>query len=109
MTKIILADDHQLFIEGVRTVLEELEEIKVIATANNGDELMAKVRVTDVDLVLLDLNMPKLDGLKCLQQIKKERPAVKVLVLTNYSQSELMEEVKQLKADGFMIKNSTAS
>jgi DNA-binding NarL/FixJ family response regulator len=109
MTKIILADDHQLFIEGVRTVLNEIQEIEITATVNNGSELMEKIRSTAVDLVLLDLNMPKLDGLKCLQEIKKEKPQIKVLVLTNYSQPELMDEVKQLKADGFMIKNSTAS
>jgi DNA-binding NarL/FixJ family response regulator len=108
--KIILADDHQLFIEGVRTVLEEIEDIEISATVNNGNDLMEKIRSSEaIDLVLLDLNMPKLDGLKCLQEIKKEKPQVKILVLTNYSQAELMNEVKQLKADGFMVKNSTAS
>jgi DNA-binding NarL/FixJ family response regulator len=109
MTKIILADDHQLFIEGVRTVLEEINDVQIIATVNNGAELMEKFRATDADLVMLDLNMPKLDGLQCLKEIKAMRPQTKVLVLTNYSQPELMEEVKHLKADGFLIKNSTAS
>jgi DNA-binding NarL/FixJ family response regulator len=109
MTKIILADDHQLFLEGVRTVLNEIPDVEITATVNNGSDLMEKFRSTTVDLVLLDLNMPKIDGLKCLQEIKKERPHVKVLVLTNYNQPELMEEVKQLKADGFMVKNSTAN
>jgi DNA-binding NarL/FixJ family response regulator len=109
MTRIILADDHQLFIEGVRTVLEEISDAEIIASVNNGVELMEKFRSTHVDLVVLDLNMPKLDGLQCLKEIKAERPQTKVLVLTNYSQPELMEEVKQLKADGFLIKNSTAA
>jgi DNA-binding NarL/FixJ family response regulator len=109
MTKIILADDHQLFIEGVRTVLEEIKDAEIIATVNNGVELMEAFRNTSVDLVMLDLNMPKLDGLKCLKEIKAVRPQTKVLVLTNYSQPELIDEVKQLQADGFIIKNSTAS
>jgi DNA-binding NarL/FixJ family response regulator len=109
MTRILLADDHQLFIEGVRTVLEEISDAEIIASVNNGVELMEKFRSTHVDLVVLDLNMPKLDGLQCLKEIKAERPQTRVLVLTNYSQPELMEEVKQLKADGFLIKNSTAS
>jgi DNA-binding NarL/FixJ family response regulator len=108
-SRIILADDHQLFIEGVRTVLEEMTEIEIVATVNNGAELLEKIKTIETDLVLLDLNMPKLDGLKCLQEIKKEKPNTKVLVLTNYSQTELMDEVKKLKADGFMVKNSTAS
>jgi DNA-binding NarL/FixJ family response regulator len=109
MTKIILADDHQLFIEGVRTVLEEIQGIEIVATVNNGVDLMEKVRAVSVDLVLLDLNMPKLDGLKCLQEIKSEKPQVKVVVLTNYNQSDLIEEVRALRADGFIVKNSTAS
>jgi len=109
MRKIILADDHQLFIEGVRTVLEEMSDIQIEGTVNNGKELMEKVHGTRPDLVLLDLNMPELDGLKCLEQIKREMPGVKVLVLTNYSQPELVDEVKKLRADGFMVKNSTAS
>ena len=109
MTKIILADDHQLFIEGVRSVIEEIKDVEIITTVNNGAELMEAFRTHHADLVMLDLNMPKLDGLKCLKEIKSERPVTKVLVLTNYSQPELVEEVRQLKADGFLIKNSTAS
>jgi DNA-binding NarL/FixJ family response regulator len=109
MTKIILADDHQLFIEGVRSVIEEIKDVEIITTVNNGAELMEAFRTRHPDLVMLDLNMPKLDGLKCLKEIKSERPDTKVLVLTNYSQPELVDEVRQLKADGFLIKNSTAS
>jgi DNA-binding NarL/FixJ family response regulator len=109
MTRIILADDHQLFIEGVRTVLEEIQEVEIAATVNNGNDLIEKIKSLDIDLVVLDLNMPKLDGLKCLQEIKKEKPQVKVLVLTNYNQPELVAEVRALKADGFMVKNTTAS
>ncbi|HEY0653079.1 MAG TPA: response regulator transcription factor [Chryseosolibacter sp.] len=109
MTKIILADDHQLFIEGVRTVLAELNDVSVVGTVNDGEALMKKVRSEDVDVVLLDLNMPKLDGLKCLKEIKATKPAIKVLILTNYNQPELVDEVRKLEADGFMVKNSSAS
>jgi DNA-binding NarL/FixJ family response regulator len=109
MAKIVLADDHQLFIEGVKTVLEEIDGASIIGTVNNGQHLLDFIKSKEVDLVMLDLNMPKVDGLKCLQEIKLTKPAIKVLVLTNYSQPELMDEVKKLKADGFMVKNSTAS
>jgi DNA-binding NarL/FixJ family response regulator len=109
MIKIILADDHQLFIQGVRSVVEEIQNVEIVATVNDGLNLMENIRTTDVDVVVLDLNMPKLDGLKCLQEIKSTKPSIRVLVLTNYSQPELVEEVKNLGADGFMVKNSTAS
>jgi DNA-binding NarL/FixJ family response regulator len=107
-TRIILTDDHQLLIEGVRSVLEEIPEVTVVATANSGQELLDKLKNTEADLVLLDLNMPKLDGLKTLQELKKIYPGIKVMVLTNYSQPELIGEVRNLNADGFLIKNSTA-
>ena len=108
MTRIILADDHQLFIEGVKSVLQEIPEVRIAATVNDGLALMDKVRSEKVDMVLLDLNMPRQDGLKCLQEIKREHPGVKVMILTNYSQPELMQEVKMLGADGFMVKDSGA-
>lgn len=108
MTRIILADDHQLFIEGVRAVLKELNDSEVVATVNNGVDLLDKLKSIQADVVLLDLNMPKLDGLKSLVEIKKIHPQVKVLVLTNYNQPELIEEIKKLKAEGFMVKNSSA-
>lgn len=109
MAKVILADDHQLFIEGVKTVLEEIPSLEILATVNNGADLLEKMQTENPDLVVLDLNMPKVDGLKCIQEIKKIKPVTKLLVLTNYSQPELMAEVKQLRADGFMVKNSSAS
>ncbi len=109
MRKIILADDHQLFIEGVRSVLEEIPGVEIVATANDGAELMDRVSSLSPDLVILDLNMPRLDGLKCLQTIKRDLPNTKVMVLTNYSQPELIQEVRQLKADGFVVKNSAAA
>lgn len=108
-TRIILADDHHLLIEGIKTVLEEIPDVEIAATVNNGQELLEKMREITADLVLLDLNMPKLDGLRALQELRKLNAKVKVLVLTNYSQPELMEEVKQLNADGFLVKNSSAS
>lgn len=109
MKRVVLADDHQLFIEGVKTVLKELVNVNVVATVNNGADLMEYIHSSDVDLVLLDLNMPKLDGLKCLQEIKSKKPETRVLILTNYNQPELIAEIKDLRADGFMVKNSTAS
>lgn len=109
MRRIILADDHQLFIEGVRSVLEEIPQVEIVATVNDGQELMNQVGILSPDLVILDLNMPRLDGLKCLQNIKRDSPRIKVMVLTNYSQPELIQEVRQLNADGFAVKNSSAS
>jgi DNA-binding NarL/FixJ family response regulator len=107
--KVILADDHQFLLEGILTILKDEVSIEVVATAQNGFELLDAVARHHPDLVILDLNMPGYDGLECLKKIKAGFPQVKVLVLSNYSQPELVDEVKQNKADGYLVKNSTAA
>ena len=107
--KIVLADDHQFLLEGITAVLKDLPSVEIAATAQNGFELMDAVSKHKPSLVILDLNMPGFDGLQCLKKIKANYSATKVLVLTNYSQPELVEEVKKMQADGFLVKNSSAT
>jgi DNA-binding NarL/FixJ family response regulator len=107
--KVILADDHQFLLEGILTILKEEPSLKVVATAQDGFELLDAVAKYLPDIVLLDLNMPGYDGLQCLEKIKANFPQVKVLVLSNYSQPELVEEVKKHKAEGYLIKNSSST
>jgi DNA-binding NarL/FixJ family response regulator len=107
--KVVLADDHQFLLEGITSVLKELSFIEIVATAQNGLELMGVVAKERPQLVVLDLNMPGYDGLQCLQKIKKDFPETKVLILTNYNQPELVEEVKKMQADGYLLKNSSAA
>lgn len=107
--KIVLADDHQFLLEGILAVLKDVPHLEIVATAQNGYELMEAVAIHNPQLVILDLNMPGYDGLQCLEKIKLNFPATKVMVLTNYSQPELVEEVKKMQADGYMIKNSSAT
>jgi DNA-binding NarL/FixJ family response regulator len=107
--KIILADDHQFLLEGIMTVLKEIPALEIVATANNGVDLIAEVAKHSPQMVILDLNMPGYDGLQCLQKIKTNSPQIKVLVLTNYNQPELVDEVRKMKADGFLVKNSSAA
>lgn len=106
--KIVLADDHQFLLEGIQAVLKGMPEVEIVATAQNGYELMDVVAQHKPALVVLDLNMPGYDGLQCLQKIKTDHTGIKVLVLTNYNQPELVEEVKKMQADGYLLKNSSA-
>ena len=108
-TKILLADDHQFLLEGISTIIKEMPAVEIVASAQNGFELMDAVAKEKPALVILDLNMPGYDGLQCLKKIKENYTGIKVLVLTNYNQPELVEEVKKMKADGYLIKNSTAA
>ena len=109
INKVVLADDHRFLLEGILTILKEIPALEIAATAQNGFELMEAVAKQLPQLVILDLNMPGYDGLQCLQKIKAQFPATKVMILTNYNQPELVEEVKKMQADGYLIKNSSAA
>lgn len=107
--RLLIADDHQLLTDGLMAVLQENPEWEMLEPVNNGRALLSRLAETKVDFVLLDLNMPQIDGIRALEIIKKDFPRTKILVLTNYNQPQLMAEVKKLGADGYILKNASAS
>lgn len=107
-TKLIIADDHPLLIDGVRKLLEEMDNVEVADVANSGLQLISVLRKTPADIVLLDLQMPKLDGIEALKILKRDFPKLKILVFTNYGQARLVKEIKAAGADGFLLKSSSS-
>ena len=97
--RLIIADDHQLLIDGLSAVLNTNTDWELLPAVNNGRELLHVLERERVDLVLLDLNMPLLDGVKALSIIKRNYPKIKVLVLTNYGQPQLQAEIRKAGAD----------
>ena len=106
MPKLIIADDHPLLIEGLISILSEVDDLEILDPVNNGNLLISSLILNPADIVLLDLNMPKLDGIKTLAILRKDFPDLKVIILTNYDQPQLIEEVKKLGAHGYLLKNS---
>ena len=106
--KLIIADDHPVLVDGLKKVLEEIEGLSVADTVDNGRHLIARLWQTPVDMVLLDLHMPHLDGIETLKLLRTEFPRLKVLVFTNYNQPRLLREVRLLGAKGFLLKSSTS-
>src|SRR5215207_5286574 len=80
--KVLLADDHRLTLAGVRRVLDESADIVVVGEAYSGEEVLPLVRSTHPDLVVLDLQMPKMDGLRCMDLIRRHHPDVKVVIFS---------------------------
>src|ERR1700743_2360650 len=106
--RILIADDHPLLVGGLVRVLEELDAVEVMEPVGNGRRLLDRLRETTVHLVLLDLQMPQMDGLETLRVLQTEFPQVKVLVFTNYHQPKLIEETRRMGAKGYLPKSCTS-
>jgi DNA-binding NarL/FixJ family response regulator len=106
---ILIADDHPLLLDGLKMVLDEMDGVTVIGTATNGRQLIDQLRQHPADLVLLDLNMPRQDGLATLPLLTRQFPQVKVLVFTSYTQPKLIRDVRAMGARGFLLKTSDAA
>ena len=109
MLKLIIAEDHQLLIEGLISILSEVEGLTLLKPVNDGKQLINSLRYNAADIVLLDLNMPNMDGIKTLEVLKQEFCNIKVIVLTNYNQPQLVDKIKKMRADGYILKSSAST
>jgi len=106
MTKVIIADDHELVVEGLKMLLHG-DNIEVIATASNGDAVIDLIqREIEIDVLILDINMPGKDGIEVTKEIKFQYPEVKILILTMYRKVEFIKNLIKIGADGYVLKNS---
>jgi DNA-binding NarL/FixJ family response regulator len=106
MIKIIIADDHQIVVDGLKSILNQLTEYKVITTASNGRELLKSLEIVEPDIILLDIDMPVLNGIETLKEIKKHYPKIKTIILTMHEEKSLVKKMTDLGANGFLFKNS---
>ena len=107
--KVMLADDHVLMREGIRQLLEFDGTISVIAEANNGAECMEPLLSVHPDILLLDINMPVMNGIEVLQEIKKKNISVKVLVLTVHNEVEYLLKAVDIGVDGYIMKDAESA
>ena len=105
--KIVIADDHHLFVAGLQTILKGTETFisDVVGIAHDGTALVALLKRTKPDLLILDLNMPERDGLDVLANIRKDYPAMKILALTMYDESKIVKSAFKSGVDGYLLKN----
>jgi len=104
--KILLADDHALIREGIKRILEKDPGLEVVGEASDGIELLELLKTCELDLIILDISMPNLDGLEALERIKTYYPAIKVLILTMHKLREYMVKAFKAKADGYLLKEN---
>lgn len=106
MIKVAIADDHQLVIDGIRLMLESEADMQLRMTALDGQLLLDKIAHQNVDVVLLDVNMPKLNGLETCKQLRSLYPELKILGLSMMKEVSLIKLMLQNGANGFLLKNA---
>ena len=104
--KVILADDHVMIREGIKQLLEFDQKIEVVGQANDGIECLELLENTDADILLLDINMPRKNGLDTLSEIRKSKNKIKVLMLTVHEEVEYLVKATDIGVDGYILKDS---
>lgn len=104
--KILIADDHQMFIDGVKSLLRKEKNIRFIGEVNDGDQALQFLENQEPDLLISDISMPNLSGVELVQLVKEKWPQVKILVISMHSEKEIIAEIMLAEAEGYILKNS---
>lgn len=107
MIKVAIADDHQLFIDGVKLLLKEAQDIRLVGESQNGIDIDNVIRETKPTVVLLDINMPGRSGLETAKSLRSEYQELKILMLTMNSSLEVITTFTTIGADGYILKDAS--
>lgn len=105
--KILITDDHQLFREGMVNLLSDASNIEIVAHAENGKEAITKSQLYNPDIVLMDINMPIMNGVEATYQLKQKMPKIKVIALSMHSDKRYVKSMLEAGAFGYLFKNCT--
>jgi len=108
-TSIYIADDHPIVVDGLREILKSRGNLIVKGVAHDGEELIELIKRAPVDIVILDVNMPKLNGIQCARWIKQNYSDIKIIVLTMYPEKTYIDELLKTGADGCLLKSRGSS
>lgn len=106
MTKILICDDQELVCEGLKAILGTSSEIDVVGMTNNGLEALEFIQEHEVDVVLMDLKMPIMNGIQATKEIKEKKPDVHILILTTYDADQWVLDAVRNGADGYLLKDA---
>ena len=108
MIRVVIADDHRILREGLKQLLQSAPDLTVVGEAGDGHEVLAQVRGTDFDVLLLDMSMPGKSGMELIRQVKAERPKLRVLVLSMHEEHQYAVRSIRAGASGYLTKESAA-
>lgn len=106
MVRLALADDHQLVLDGLKSLIHEVPDFELVSDVTNGRDLCLVADNFKLDVVLVDIDMPIMNGMQATEIIKKKHPEIKVLVLTMHNEKGIIQKVLEVGADGYLLKNT---
>jgi DNA-binding NarL/FixJ family response regulator len=104
--KVAIADDHKIFRDGIKMALSHKEYLKILWEAEDGKDLMHKIRIKLPDVLLMDIRMPEMDGINAISLIRKEFEGVKIIVLTMYDDQEMISKMMEMGANAYLTKTT---
>lgn len=106
-TKILLVDDHQIVIDGLRSILETQEQFEICCEANNGKVALQIARVLSPEIIVMDIDMPVMNGMVASQEFKKIHPETKIIILSLHYEKSIIQHLVKLGVEGYLLKNSS--
>lgn len=104
--KLLIVDDHQMIIDGIKSLLRKQKQFEFISEANSGEQALKLLETTTPDIVIADISMPGMDGKELIRHIKKQFPEIRILVLSMHNDAEIIGDVMILEAEGYILKNT---
>lgn len=104
--KIIIADDHTMFLQGIVSLLENEDNIAILGRAENGKGVFKIMENSIPHIILLDISMPEMDGIEVTKIIKQKHPAVKILIVSTHSNTQMIAKLIRMGVDGYLLKNA---
>jgi len=105
MIRLLIADDHHFLLDGFSSIVSSLDDMEIVATAVNGKEVLDKLEEIEVDIALIDINMPVLNGVETSKKIQKKYPNVKVIALSMHKKQSFIKRMMQYGAQGYILKD----
>ncbi|GAB4289097.1 MAG: response regulator transcription factor [Marinilabiliales bacterium] len=103
--QIVIVDDHDLILNGIKTVIDDIPDISVIGEANNGKQLLMLLERVIPDVIIMDIDMPVMDGIETSKIVKNKYPEIHIIALTIHDELGIINKIKEADFDGYLLKN----
>ncbi|MBW1295910.1 response regulator [Aquimarina litoralis] len=105
-TKIAITDDHKIVLQGIQTMLESTDEVTIVGLYTNGKQTLETISKDNPDILLLDINLPDINGIQLCKQLKQLQSKLKIIAISNYDETSFIKRMLSNGADGYLLKNT---